>query len=111
MYAETLYKTDSPQNSNPPAEYYELGLETVRGYGRTEYRVIEKHGWWDEDKKRPVHSIDTLNPALGEGYATFDEARNHLSAQKRHRARGGFIHSFRIEIPTGLEIHEVLSAD
>jgi hypothetical protein len=51
MFAETLYKTAAPREAIVPAEFYELGFDTVRAAGKTEYRVIEIHGWWDDNKK------------------------------------------------------------
>jgi hypothetical protein len=111
MYAETLYRTDSPRDSNPPAEFYEIGLETVRGFGRTEYRVIEIYGWWNDVEKRIENRVQTLKPELGEGYASFDEARQRYEEQKRYRARDGFIHLFRLEIPSGIETHEIVTVD
>ena len=109
MYAETLYRTDSPRDSNPPAEFYEIGLETVRGFGRTEYRVIEIYGWWNNVEKRIENRVQTLKPELGEGYSSFDEARQRYEQQKQYRVRDGFIHLFRLEIPSGIEIHEIVT--
>ena len=98
-------------DSEPPTEFYEIGLTTVRGLGRTEYRVIEIHGWWDEEKRKSLNTTDTLNPELGEGYSNFVEARERFNTQKKHRARNGFIHLLRLDIPSGREIYERLSPE
>jgi hypothetical protein len=111
MFAETLYKIDSPIAANPPAEFYELGLETVRGCGKTEYRVIEIYGWWDDSEKKIRNRVDTLKPEFGEGYPTFDEAKKRYAEQKKYRARNGFIHLFRTEMPSGDQIYEKLISE
>jgi hypothetical protein len=111
MFAETLYKTKSPATSPVLPEFYEIGFEAIRGEGRVEYRVIEIHGWWDDKEKRLIHRQETLKPDVGEGYPTYEEAQKRYADQKRHRAEGGFVHLFRIEIPSGREIYEEIVID
>ena len=47
-----------------------------------------------------------LKPEVGEGYPTYEEAHKRYGEQKQYRAQGGFVHSFRIEIPSGREVYE-----
>ena len=111
MLAETLYKTNSPAASAAPPEFYEIGLTAVRGLGKVEYHVVEIHGWWDDNEKRLIHRVETLKPEVGEGYPTYEEAHRRYAKQKQHRAEGGFVHLFRIEIPSGREIYEEIVID
>jgi hypothetical protein len=98
MKFETLYKTQHPEKLEF-AEYYQPQLETQPMGGRWVYLVRERHGWFSDQEKRPVHHTYTLNPE--EGFATFEEALNRYNEQLQHRALEGFIHSFYIDVPVG----------
>ena len=111
MFTETLYKTENPRDSDPAAEFYQLGLETVRVFGETEYRVIEMYGWWDDSEMETRNRVQTLRPEIGEGYPAIEEALRRYEDQKKYRARSGFVHLFRLEVPSGLEVYELLAVD
>jgi hypothetical protein len=68
---QTLYKTAGPFGAAIDAEFYEVFLESDLVNGRRAFFVKEKHGWWDEDKKRPVSLVTTLCPE--EGLLTYIE--------------------------------------
>jgi hypothetical protein len=86
---ETLYKTDSPEAEQ--SEYY--GIMIDYGPNSTGYFVREIHGWWDEEQQKAIYNLTTLSPE--EGYPTFEEAHERYLTQRRHRAKGGFVHLFR----------------
>ena len=73
--------------------------------GVVEYNVTERHGWWDDNTKRLVNEVVTLNAESGEGYTSYDIALKRYSDQKQHRAQEGFVHLFRREIPSGQEVY------
>lgn len=98
MRFETLYKTEHPERLNF-AEYYQPQIEMELRNGKWIYFVREKHGWFNDTEKRPVHHLNTLNPE--DGFESFDEAARAYERQVQHRATEGFVHSFSIEIPTG----------
>jgi hypothetical protein len=89
---ETLYKTKTPEASVLDGEFYELVLDAKQVMGQVTYFVREIHGWWDEERKRPVHKLFTLSP--DEGYVNFEDAHARYIQQRLHRAKGGFTHSF-----------------
>jgi hypothetical protein len=41
---------------------------------------------------RPINNLKTLSP--DDGYPTWDEAHKRYMAQRLHRAKEGFVHSF-----------------
>jgi hypothetical protein len=104
----TLYKSATPQSSIQEAEYYELSIRPVPGTGPMKFQVIEMHGWWDDQTKQVIHHVDSLNPADGEDYLSFEQALQRIEHQKRYLARNGFVHSFSIEIPSGKTLYELI---
>jgi len=91
---ETLYKTDKPTDFEN-GEYYQARLVRRDDHGVTTYVVEEKHGWFSDAEKRPVHHITTLSPE--EGYKTYGEAEQAYNERLKHRTKEGFIHSFSID--------------
>ncbi|MCU1304181.1 MAG: hypothetical protein JWQ87_4465 [Candidatus Sulfotelmatobacter sp.] len=58
------------------------------------YFVRELHGWWSEERKEPIHSLETLSPE--EGYTKLEDAHARYDQQRTFRAKGGFVHSFSV---------------
>lgn len=90
---QTLYKTAHPTGG--PAvepEFYEILLEARHVKGRTAFLVREKHGWWDEGKRRAVHLLSRLSPE--EGVSTWDKAHAIYQTQVERRVLDGFVHSY-----------------
>ena len=97
MVFQTLYKTPNPEAGPPEeAEFYTLLLTFKGAQGQRGFFVIEKHGYWDETKKRPVHVVTTLSPE--EGFATFNEAEVLYRQQLDYRLKAGFVHSFTPDV-------------
>lgn len=101
---ETLYKTDSPKNF-ANGEYYQIHLDFQihRDTGKQVFFVREKHGYFDNQKRRMVHSISTLDPDFSEGLTNFQEAQEKYERQLQHRASEGFVHAFSIDPFTGIQ--------
>jgi len=110
MFAETLYKVDNPEQSDPPAEFYQMGIEPFRGLGQMGFRVIEIHGYWDEETHQVIHRIETLKPDWSEAYRSIEEARQRYEQQTDSRVAAGFVHLFTIEIPSGEQVYRKLSS-
>jgi hypothetical protein len=91
---ETLYKTAKPTNFKD-GEYYQPDLKVEFRNGVQMYFVREKHGYWDETKKKMANQTVTLDPE--EGFTDFAEAKRRYERQVEYRASQGFVHSFSID--------------
>lgn len=103
---ETLYKTDSPTELEH-AEYYQPNLDMEFVEGKWIFFVREKHGWFNDARKRAEHHITTLSP--DEPYTDAKEAQARYDQQLRHRASEGFVHSFSFDpfAPNGVHYRRV----
>jgi hypothetical protein len=65
--------------------------------------VREKHGFFDNQKKKMVNSVPTLDPDFDEGFTTLQEAQERYDQQLQRRASEGFVHAFSIDPFTGMK--------
>jgi hypothetical protein len=101
---QTLYKTATPTTFED-GEFYQVRLDFEFVQGAHTYFVRETHGWWNDQQKRLVHHLATLDPQ--EGYATFQEADQAYAKQVKFRASEGFKHSFQIDPFSGVT-HQIV---
>jgi hypothetical protein len=103
----TLYKTDSPKDF-ANGEYYQVRFESEvhPATGKQVFFVREKHGYFDNEQKRAVHPLTTLSPE--EGFTTVEEAAERYEQQLKHRASGGFVHSFSLDPFEGMKYRRLV---
>jgi hypothetical protein len=89
VMVETLYKTDTPEVG--VSECYELVILAEASKGPGGYSFKEIHGWWDDNDKRFINNVVTINP---DEDLTWEEAERMYKAARLNRARSGFIHAF-----------------
>lgn len=114
MFFETLYRSDPRGKTFDPGdpasisetEYFQPLFELEFQDGKHVFFVREKHGYFDDQQKKPVHPIDTLSPE--EGFATEQEAWKKYEQQLRFRALQGFTHALSVRIPEGGINHRIL---
>jgi hypothetical protein len=93
---EVLYRTDTPQSSIRAGEFFQLCVcLKFSAFGKPGFFLEEIHGWWDESDKKLVHKVVTLSPEKGS--PTLVEVLTRYDEQVKHRAREGFVYSFRID--------------
>jgi len=105
---ETLYKSDSPKDF-ANGEYYQIHLDfdINRDNGKQLFFVREKHGYFDNQTKRMVHSVSTLDPTFDEGFTNLDEGKERYERQLQRRASEGFVHAFSIDPFTGIKYRQL----
>ena len=88
---ETLYKTETPVKGK--SECYVLVLTSRAGSRRSYYAFMEEHGYWNDQMKRFVHQISSINTEDG---ITLENARAlYESAKWTSPKKALFIPSFR----------------
>jgi hypothetical protein len=87
---ETLYKTSTPEVGK--SECYELSLKMLQGGGPRRHYVKEDHGWWDDNTKKFIHHVTTLNTA--EEGTTYEDAEAIYVKARSNRVQSGFVYSF-----------------
>jgi hypothetical protein len=90
-----LYKRRIDAQTTSFEEYFQPKLEFEVVDGKPQYFVREKHGYYSDTEKRPIHVITTLSPE--EGYAIYGEALVRYQQQVDRRVKDGFVHSYSID--------------
>jgi len=67
-------------------------VETLYQTATPETGKSECYGWWDENEKKFIHHVETLNTA-SEG-VTHEEAQAIYLQARSNRVRDGFVYSF-----------------
>jgi|ERR1700733_6352426 hypothetical protein len=86
---ETLYKTETPVKGK--SECYVLVLTSRVGSRRSYYAFMEEHGYWNDQMKRFVHEVSSINTEDG---ITYENARAQYESAKWDLTQKGFVHSF-----------------
>ena len=86
---DTLYKSRTPDRAK--SEFYEVVFSPRTVDGPQLNGVTETHGWWDNEAKKLIHEVRTLNP---DEAMSFEDAQRMYFECRSNRARGGFVHSF-----------------
>ncbi len=114
MFFETLYRVDPRGKTFLPGdnaslsetEYFQPQFELEFREGKHVFFIREKHGYFDDQQKKPASIITTLAPE--EGFATADEAWKKYEERLRYRASQGFTHAFSVMIPENRINHRIL---
>jgi len=80
---------------NHPSELAEVSQAeafqiTLLGGATGEQRVLEQHGWWNEQKQQAECLVDTLRTDTA---VPFDEAKRAYNHQIAMRVAEGFVHA------------------
>jgi hypothetical protein len=86
---ETLYKTETPVQGK--SECYVLVLTSRAGSRRSYYAFMEEHGYWNDQIKRFIHEVSSINTEEG---ITYENARALYESAKWDLAQKGFVYSF-----------------
>lgn len=114
FFFETIYRVDprgksfSPDNlaSIAETEYYQINIDVQFQGSQELYFVREKHGFFDDQRKKIAHHLYTLNPE--EGFTNVGDALARYDKQLKYLASQGFVHAFSVRIPEGGTNHRVL---
>ncbi len=85
IYTYTLYRDPNPGEFS---EFYQVSLTTEKPFQTQPLKLVERHGWWD-DQKKAVNVTTTIFPDESLSLA---DARLAFEYQITHRAREGFMH-------------------
>lgn len=117
MFFETLYRVNpigKTFNSDDPVsiletEYYQPLFDFEFRNGEEVFFVREKHGYFDDQQKKLVNPVTTLDPE--EGFTRADEAWKRYEQQLRYRASQGFTQAFFVGGPEHRIAHRILDVN